>query len=261
MQAIFIKKTTRGIANCKRILFYLFLATPFFTLSQVKDTARISEYSTAVKNRDVSIIIKSNLFPIAISTIPFAGEYRLVAEYTTSPFNSTLVGVSYLGKGLVTYFIEDIMKQNGVTSSLIVSGFRLQAAYKIYPKSINSIFESAGLIPTWLPPYGFYIAPHFSYTTAKITTSYLNQYNSSLSFTHMNANVLIGYQQLVFKRVAFDIFFGMGYKKNVIDKPTISSTLLARLEDYFVPTSKNIITDYYYSPVKILLGMNVGIGF
>lgn len=187
-------------------------------------------------------VFKTNILPILWGTIPFTSEYRFVTEIPVGQFQSTQIGISYLGKGPLFKWYENTQNQVGPQQvKLIVSGFRFQISHKFYFSD-----EYA--------PYGIYISPHFSYSTARMTTKYFNNYNIYYGVSHLNANALVGYQVEYNEMFLIDIFTGLGYKQNVFQEVQHS-----------LSTAKRIDTSefgwLYNGPLKFTLGFNIGVIF
>ncbi len=134
---------------------------------------------------------------------PFTSEYRFGAEITTGRIQSEQISISYLGKNVFWTGFEKISKL-GTSDILKVSGYRIQYAHKFY--LVNRRHHS---------PYGFYVAPHVSYSNARISLG-LNRYYRDVYFDvrQLNANLIVGVQFGKIGRVTMDICGGAGYKNN-----------------------------------------------
>ncbi len=130
---------------------------------------------------------------------------------------------------------------NSPSDKLKVRGWRFQLAFRYYLSKRNA-------------PRGFYCGPQLSYSYATITTASLSPYNIYIKGTHFNLNALVGYQAIIRDKVAFDFFFGLGYKKNT-------------WIEYYSPTRAYTIHDFdnitplYKLPIKITFGINFGLAF
>jgi hypothetical protein len=133
---------------------------------------------------------------------PFTSEYRMCVEIPTGKKQSDQVAVSIIGKNI---FWKAIDKAANVNEIIKVSGYRLQYEHKFYLGHHRNA------------PYGFYLAPHVSYTNAKIALG-LNRYyhQSYFDVRHFNWNILLGVQRGRIGRVSMDISGGFGYKTNSI---------------------------------------------
>jgi len=201
------------------------------------------------ESSDFSIVVKTNPFTPIWGTIPFTAEYRFVGEFVTARQQSWMLGVSYLGKSPLLNAIEDSAASNGELP-FTVRGYRLQAGYRFY---LNKMLEPLGLSSNGEAPKGYYIMPHFSYSEAKFSDRYLNQYDVYLRITHVNYNVLMGYQSFIRSNIAIDMFAGLGYKENRWIQRDFAGN--------FSTEETDELGEYYNSPVKISLGFHVGIAF
>ncbi|MCX6296507.1 MAG: hypothetical protein NTX97_10650 [Bacteroidetes bacterium] len=136
---------------------------------------------------------------------PFTSEYRFTAEITTGRTQSDQVSVSALGKNVFWTIIEKASKQSS-SDILKVHGWRVQYVHKFY--LVNRRHAA---------PYGFYVAPLFSYTNARIALGLNRYYNQSyFDVRHFDANIIIGVQAGKIGRLTLDICAGLGYKSNSI---------------------------------------------
>ncbi len=198
---------------------------------QDEEITPLGERQPAYNPQTVNTIIKTNPFPVLWGPIPYTAEYRAIIELTSSKNQSDQFGISYLGKSPVIKLLEDSIEE---LKLLIVRGLRFQASHKFY------IMDYA--------PHGFYISPHLSYSKAKFSTKFLNSRDIFISATHLNVNLLAGYQ-FVPDFWVFDIFAGLGYKKNTWIQHDPQNTINLDTSDFGI----------YNSPVKLTLGFNVGI--
>ncbi len=173
---------------------------------------------------------------------PFTSEYRFTAEITTGRKQSEQVSISYLGKNVIWTAFEKISKQPS-SDIFKVSGWRIQYAHKFY--LVNRRHHS---------PFGFYVAPHFSYTNAKVSWG-LNRYyhDTYWDIRHLNANLLIGVQMGKIGKLTMDICAGAGYKTNTV---------------YYHATSYRItkydtsdLGEYYNGHVHLLFDISLGYAF
>jgi|GEM_PF-555768 len=235
--------------------FYLFfiLSSPFLYAQQnFNDSlqrAQKDSLKSLLKTRHSPAalsVYKTNPFAILWGPIPFTAEYKIIRETAFAPNQSFLVGISYLGKSPLLAQAEQANQNNGTNTSnpnqkLKIRGWRFQLAYRYYMTKRKA-------------PRGFYFSPHFSWSYVTITTASMSPYNTYLAGTHLNINALAGYQAIIRDKVAFDFFFGLGYKKNT-------------WVEHYSPTRSHIIHDFddispiYKYPIKITLGINFGIAF
>lgn len=226
------------------IVAFLFI-TSSFAQDSIKKPLEVPQY--------VRPILKSNPLPLLWGSIPLTSEWRIMGEIATSRYQASQIGVSYLDKSPVFKLFENNIPNQPGQPKFLVQGFRFQAGHKFY---ISKFLEkNFGVVNSHdYAPYGFYIGPHFSYSTAKLTTKYYNSFDVYYKCTHVNLNILAGYQSEIFDEIVFDIFTGFGYKQNTwID---VQNT---------VSTAKTVNTEelgrYYNSHLKIIIGINVGMAF
>ncbi len=190
-------------------------------------------------------VYKTNPFSIIWGPIPYTAEYKLIRETAVSAHGSFLVGISFLGKSPLLSAAENAQQNNGSTSSapnqdLKVRGWRLQLAYRYYLGKRKA-------------PRGFYCGPQLSWANAIISEKGFSAGNYFLEATHFNLNALAGYQVIIRDKVAFDFFFGLGYKKNTWLEHY--SGRVAVLHDF------DDITPLYGTHLKVTLGINFGLAF
>lgn len=196
-------------------------------------------------------VYKTNPAAILWGSIPFTAEYRFLNEITIGQHTSAEFGISYLGKSPILRSLEDSMNVNSqYPVKFKVSGLRFQMAYRYY---LNDLFPNIQYTTNSFSPQGYYVALHFSYSTAKFSNRYLSNYDIYLQGSHTNLNFLLGRQFWLTKRLSFDCFGGLGYKRNdwIINDATTNSQ--QNLTDDF--------PDFYKGNLKISLGFNFGIGF
>lgn len=198
----------------------------------------------------VMTLLKTNPLPILWGPIPLTAEYRFIVEEVIATNQSLQVGFSFLGKSPLLALVEDSSFNGGAPVIKIkVKGFRFQAGWRYYLTNLTEMFGfSSGTV---YAPEGFYIMPHFSYSSARFTPRIVNPIH--LRISHLNANMLLGTQLFLGDNIAMDIFAGLGYKKN-------------KWVEYYSPTRQRVIipTDlggFYNGPVKLTLGFNFGIAF
>lgn len=160
-------------------------------------------------------VYKTNPGALLWGSIPFSSEIRMVREDVIAPQQSLQVGISYLTKGPFIRLIEQAMKANNPGGmgnyEIIFSGFRFQASYKWYLNDfLNQLFSS-----DIHAPQGIYLAPHLSYSQAKLTFKPLAARQIYFDMIHFNTGLLWGIQLASRKGLAIDVFSGMGYKRNV----------------------------------------------
>jgi hypothetical protein len=192
-------------------------------------------------------VVKTNPAVILWGPIFFTSEFRLLNEFSVAPQQGTQIGISYLGKSPLWNFFNQLGNQPS-NNNFIVRGFRFQVTHRFY---LNKIMYDHGLSPKRYAPEGFYVGPLFSYSTAKFTTKYLNQIGVYQRGIQMNLNMVAGFQTIVYNRLTFDMFAGLGYKENSWYITNRTSTTPIRMD----------INGAYYSNLKLILGTNIGFAF
>lgn len=191
-------------------------------------------------------VYKTNPFSILWGPIPFTAEYKLIRETAFAPNQSIVAGISFLGKSPLLSLAEQAQQNNGTNTSapnqkLKIRGWRFQMAYRYYLTKRKA-------------PRGFWCGPQLSWASATISSASLSPLNIYIQGTHFNINALAGYQAIIRDKVAFDFFFGLGYKKNT-------------WIEHYSPTRTRIIHEFddispiYKYPIKITLGINFGVAF
>lgn len=228
------------------LLFVLFLFSCNFSYAQ---NAQKDSLKSLLKTRHspaALTVYKTNPFSVLWGPIPFTAEYKIIRETAIAPHSSFLVGISFLGKSLLLSQAEKSSAGSSLNNSqgqqkLKIRGWRFQLAYRYYLGKRNA-------------PRGFYCGPQVSYSSATIADKSQSPYNTYLSVTHFNVNALVGYQVIIRDKVAFDFFFGLGYKKNTwIEHYSASRSYI--IHDF------DDITPLYKLPVKITFGINFGLAF
>ncbi len=161
------------------------------------------------------MIIKTNPLsalggPFWLVVIPLTGEYKILFEVKTLPSQSFTIGASYIGPSLLLN-LDDISASGTNISGINTAGYKVQGIYKFY---INR--EAEGI-------EGFYLAPHFSYATASITS--LDNAADVLTGAKLNINGLIGYQLISDGGFALDIYTGLGFRTLLWDMQGDSGSL------------------------------------
>jgi hypothetical protein len=196
------------------------------------------------------VVYKTNPFATLWGSIPFTSEYRFINEFTTGQHSTAELGISYLGKSPILKSIEDSANANSAYPiKFRVSGLRFQMAYKFY---LNKLFPRTDYAGEFSPG-GYWVGPHFSYSSAKFTNRYLSNYDIYVQGTHINFNLLAGRQYIVDETLTLDIFAGLGYKKNTWIVNDATTNTQQSIQDQ--------LPEFYTGPIKISLGFNVGIAF
>ena len=207
------------------------------------DTLRLNP---VVKKKKVfpfqPLVLKTSLTSFLWGDVPLTSEYRLMAEITSGRTQSEEVGISYIGKNVFYGLIEKVSNVP-VSQILKVSGWRVQYIHKLY--LVNHRHHS---------PYGFYVAPVFSYTDVHIALGLNRFYRETyFDFRHFDGNLVIGVQAGKFHRLTLDIYAGGGYKSNNV---------------YYHASSFNIFkydtTDFgtfYNGHLNLIFEINLGYSF
>lgn len=196
--------------NKRALLLFLccfLMAIPYVKSTTLGDTIKVSIPKKKKKTYPSQpLVLKTSVTGFMYGGVfPFTSEYRLAAEITTGRTQSEQVSIAYLGKNVFWAIFEKASNQS-TGDILKVNGWRIQYAHKIY--LVNRRHHS---------PYGFYVAPHVSYTNAHISLG-LNRYYRDVYFDvrHLNANLLIGVQVGKLGRLTMDVCGGAGYKTNTV---------------------------------------------
>jgi hypothetical protein len=221
-----------------KVIRYLLL----LALAPVCAIAHTSKDSTTTERTilspQVSQVYKTNFLPAIWGAIPFTAEYRIIHEVPVGPYQSSQIGISYLGKSLFLTMLENNAGQS-TEPRIKVSGFRFQFSHKFYFRRWE------------LAPSGPYFGPQISYAQAKFSTRYLKQYDCYIEASHFNVNMLIGYQSIRANGYTVDFFTGIGYKKNNWGQHYFNKSVPIDVSD--IPL--------YGSPLKFTLGFNIGYAF
>lgn len=157
-------------------------------------------------------VVKTNPLRYFWGALPFTSEYRLNVETVRSRYQSTELGISYLGESPILKTAVDSFNSqlngNYGKIDIQVRGARLQLTHKFYIKGLNP-----GLTISSYAPNGYYIAPHASVGYAEFSVN--DAPVPFMEMTHMNINLLFGRQMFFWNSIAFDAFIGGGYKKNI----------------------------------------------
>ena len=236
---------------CVRLLVFLFSCSTVFAQHSQTDSlhkAHKDSLRSLLKTRHSPAalsVYKTNPFSILWGPIPYTAEYKLIRETAFAPHSSFVVGISFLGKSPLLSQAEKAQQNGGTSTSapnqeLKVRGWRFQLAYRYY-------------LGTRKAPRGFWCGPQLSWANAVISAKSYSAANYYIDGTHFNLNALAGYQIIIRDKVAFDFFFGLGYKKNTWHEHY--NGRVAVIHDF------DDLTPLYDKPVKITLGINFGLAF
>ncbi len=226
-----------------------------FTLLTLTGTGQEAPSKVPDLPQEPAHVFKVTPYMLVWGPIPFTAEYRLTNEWITGRQRSTQLSISYLGKSPILANIEDSLNNgtnNGYRAIKIrVRGARLQLSHRFYLNDILQGLTIRHRINEYAPN-GYYIAPHFSFSTAEFTTPYLRTVDSYLRFTHTNINLLIGRQFFFWPHMCFDLYTGLGYKNNIWTEKAPSNNL-RRVN----PNDMGI----YKGNFKFTLGVDIGFYF
>jgi hypothetical protein len=214
-------------------LFVFFILLLFWHFSVLAQPEQLPETNLHEKT---GAIIKTNPIAILWGPIPYTAEFRLVYENLVVPRQSLLIGASFLGKSMVLTMQEMADTTLQYQAKTKVSGFRIQLEYRYYFKS------------KYDENWGYYIAPHFSFSKASFTDGYNGLIGYAWEFRYLDYGLIVG-NQTVLSRRALDIWCGLGYKKHLA---------------YWIEPTKTKPTDDFYDfmpDIKIYFGFNFGIAY
>jgi hypothetical protein len=165
-------------------------------MAQLNNTAKAT---SGAQTKDFKFIIKTN--PLSalggplwvLYIVPLTAEYKVMFEAKTTSRQSIQVGLGYLGTSPFLKSVGNI----GQDTSIVSLGFHGQLWYKFFLTSDKA-------------PGGFYIGPHVSYATAKMTVKPAT--TGYFKASKINVDVVLGYQVITKGGFALDIFTGLGMK-------------------------------------------------
>ena len=191
------------LLSCASFLFCVFfIVIPFASTAQQDSLLKIEA------QRGQKQILKTNPLPILWGNIVGTAEYRLLYEMPVSLRQTLMFGISYLGKGP---FFTSLFSLSDTSTNLQIHNQIMQLANEATINGFRiQIMEKFYLTQKHLAPRGFYIGPHLSYSTAKITFPSIDLYEND---TYLNWNIFLGGQTII-NQVALDFFMGLGYKHN-----------------------------------------------
>jgi hypothetical protein len=190
----------------------------------------------------IRFINKINPFTIFWGSIFRTGEYKFNREVIIDKQHSWEFGFSYLDKNPVIGLFERILNPTTSGTRFYVKGFRTQLMTRFYPNL--GIGKRPGTAP-----HGIYLAPHFSYSTAFISTSTLFKGGYHYRASNINVNLLCGLQFLVGKRLTVDLYGGIGIKQVSLKYTTPNYSKYIDPEDFF----------FFPGKLKLTLGFCFGI--
>jgi hypothetical protein len=164
------------------------------TSSLAQETKKEKDYKFTVKINPLNALGG----PFWFAIIPISGEYKLNGEFAFAKKMSFQLGASYIGPSVLLN-LDRITTDTADVSGIKTNGFKITAMYKYYlSRDLNA-------------PEGFYVAPHFSYAKATISSTRDDGTKYSLSPEKLNVNLCIGYQFITSGGFSLDLFTGLGY--------------------------------------------------
>ncbi len=179
-------------------------------------------------------ILKTNPLAVLWGPIPFTAEYRLVYETLIMPKQSLLIGGSYLGKSIFLTTLEELDTTMQYQPKSLMSGFRVQLEYRFYFNNKRGY------------QWGYYMAPHISYSRAKLYTDYYGKQGYYSDFRYLDYGIIAGNQTVIYHS-ALDLWIGLGTKKHWVY--WVQPNKIEPQDDF------DIIIPY----LKIYFGFNFGI--
>lgn len=232
------------------LLFFLFCGIGLQAQDTIPDyfpqnegidaNAHDQKYDLGKEERHFRMVHKTNPFTLLVGNTVFNSELRYMNETVLYKQFTIMLSGSYLFKGVMLRMVEnlDSNRLNGYPK-LSLNGFRFQAGLRYYP------------ISRIRAPRGLWLGPHFSYLNYTIKARNSSSIDA-ISVTHWNINLLLGYQ-FIAGRVCFDLYAGLGYKKN--DWNYIDSSGKTRMNEVYEAYP------YYSIPFKLNFGANFGLAF
>lgn len=225
-----------------KILYRIFVLTVITLLfsqvasSQYAERERDSIFYQQFGNiRPIKALVKTSILPVFYWQIPYAGEYRLVGEFSTGSRSSFLIGGSYLTRSLM-FVLSQKLPVNSGNTPVQMNGYRVQVAYRYY--FVSQDFR----------PEGLFISLHSSF--ASVATNFKGYTDDKQYLEHFNVNLLLGGQVIAGNKVCIEGFIGPGFKNNsYLDRARNNYGVFAF--DQFMPV--------LYKHFKFTLGMNIGI--
>ncbi|WP_160328216.1 DUF3575 domain-containing protein [Solirubrum puertoriconensis] len=182
---------------------------------------------------------------------PFSVETRLGYERVISQHGSLMGSYSYLGTNYPFTFIGEAALSATIMTAFAAAGHarvvwtdvktrttghRYQLQYKYYLGQRRQA------------PEGFYVSPHFSYTKAHYTFEAPDfAYKVGSRTVNRNYNVLFGYQAVLGRHLAVELFTGLGYRD--------------KTEKTYDQNDNYTGTRERETPLKVSSGLNVGWAF
>ncbi len=233
-------------------IILLFSFSTLYCTGQFKPVPKFNKDSLEAAAKQSKLnILKTNPLSIltgpALATFFIAGEAKALGEFQVGKNSSVEIGASYLFKSPL---FDEAVDSTTNPDFFVVQGYRIQAGYRIYV--FNKALHSLGFksIPSGIT--GFYLGPHASFASIKISDRFANQFNNYYLIQLMDFT-LDGGLQMKADRFIVDLYFGLGYKDNDFLLVTPTGTRA-------VPQAPELDI-FYNNPVKMRIGFNLGYTF
>lgn len=183
--------------------------------------------------------------------LPFSVESRLSYERVVGARSSVAAGYSYLGTNYPFNFISGAALSAAVTTALVASGHGQVAWTDVKTRTEGHRFQvqyKRYLTRRKPAPEGFYLSPHYSYTTATYRSEVKDLgIRFGIKTTNHNYNLLFGFQEVLGRHFVVDVFTGLGYRD--------------KTEKTYDANGQYTGTADRKSPLKVSSGLNVGWAF
>ncbi len=214
----------------------------FISLTTTYTLGNAQNFDNKIKVKtEHPFIVKLSPQHFLLGGLPLTGEYGIFTERRIGRKMALEAGLAYMNKGLLVISAEMDTTSSSNTDDLGISGFRIQGEYKFYlnRKDRNS---------------GFFIAPHFSFATAKYFEKNSGKRKDIyLKGRHIDFSILAGFR-FAFGRFSLEPYVGGGYRdKHWVEKNYNSVKVF----------SKDDIKDIYFvrRPIVFKTGVKLGLAF
>jgi hypothetical protein len=227
---------------------WIYAVVALLSCAQLSSAQTIEQEPIEVDKISKSIYLKTNPLSVLQGPVPyFTGELRLGFEFIGSDRITYQASASYVFLSPLLNVISN--NTPGVFGGAIqMPGYRFQGQVRYY---YLKFYGKKKLSKVFLPT-GLYTALHSSYSNAYFRDK--NAPVERIEFTQLSVDILGGMQVMYNDVFGIDFFAGMGYKNNVITY----YDYLGRKEIW--DASMVNLGDYYSSPIKLTIGMNLTFG-
>ena len=143
-------------------------------------------------------VIKFSPIPLLVGQIPYCGELRLTYERLITHNTSFSIGGSYNFPSVIFAIAS---RGSGVNiNQFSFRGGRAILGFRYYPLKRKKA------------PAGLFFGPYISYNFVRVKEKKGN--GSYLDLNYFNASAITGYQFNFGKSIYFEVFGGIGYRKN-----------------------------------------------